>query len=476
MEHWTDIGILDQGAEFQRLGMTFEELGFDAIDERNESRMLAPLGVPAILLSTRLGLSRSTYSNYEQAKAQFWTDTFKPELQLFEVEFQNALKMDDGSWPAFDFSEIAVLQRNVVPLTGAAYQMWQMGVPANTAFRVAGIPNMPDIVGGDVGYLPPTLVPVGVTPQPSAAVAPGARRQTEMARETEVAQGKSLLPSAPQRPPLTSQRKAVLWRSMDRTARAWERKFRDAARAQFSLDLRALLAALGDRQKAMIQRKESVDWAEVGDDWEQILANAKDRWREAFVPLIQGVVSHQGERLALAFGMQFDVRNFLGEKWLRDYTLRFAQPIMDTTKGAVKAIVQDALEKGSSIPQMQQRLTALFETWAGDRELTEEDRQWFLERLPANRTEMIARTETIRASNAGAEALYRDWGVTQKQWLATQDDRTRPDHLDADGQVVGMEESFSVGGEGLMYPGDPSGSPDNTINCRCTVLPVMVNE
>jgi SPP1 gp7 family putative phage head morphogenesis protein len=187
-------------------------------------------------------------------------------------------------------------------------------------------------------------------------------------------------------------------------------------------------------------------------------------------------VSHQGERLALAFGMQFDVRNFLGEKWLRDYTLRFAQPIMDTTKGAVKAIVQDALEKGSSIPQMQQRLTALFETWAGDRELTEEDRQWFLERLPANRTEMIARTETIRASNAGAEALYRDWGVTQKQWLATQDDRTRPDHLDADGQVVGMEESFSVGGEGLMYPGDPSGSPDNTINCRCTVLPVMVNE
>jgi hypothetical protein len=40
--------------------------------------------------------------------------------------------------------------------------------------------------------------------------------------------------------------------------------------------------------------------------------------------------------------------------------------------------------------------------------------------------------------------------------------------------VQPIDKPFDVGGEQLMYPGDPDGgSPGNTINCRCTVLPVM---
>jgi len=56
-----------------------------------------------------------------------------------------------------------------------------------------------------------------------------------------------------------------------------------------------------------------------------------------------------------------------------------------------------------------------------------------------------------------------------KVWMANHDAKTRPDHAEADGQEVGMDESFDVGGEQLMYPGDPAGSPGNIINCRCTV-------
>jgi hypothetical protein len=37
----------------------------------------------------------------------------------------------------------------------------------------------------------------------------------------------------------------------------------------------------------------------------------------------------------------------------------------------------------------------------------------------------------------------------------------------ADGQVRKANEPFDVGGEELMYPRDPSGSPENTINCHC---------
>ena len=59
-------------------------------------------------------------------------------------------------------------------------------------------------------------------------------------------------------------------------------------------------------------------------------------------------------------------------------------------------------------------------------------------------------------------------GITHT-WNAVGDDRTRPEHLDADGQEVPLEDPFDVGGESLMYPGDSAGSDWNIINCRCWV-------
>ena len=62
----------------------------------------------------------------------------------------------------------------------------------------------------------------------------------------------------------------------------------------------------------------------------------------------------------------------------------------------------------------------------------------------------------------------------KREWVSAQDDRTRDtseaDHVDADGQTVGMKEPFTVSGEKLMFPGDPSGSAANVINCRCAVV------
>jgi hypothetical protein len=54
-----------------------------------------------------------------------------------------------------------------------------------------------------------------------------------------------------------------------------------------------------------------------------------------------------------------------------------------------------------------------------------------------------------------------------KTWSAVGDEKTRPDHMDADGQQVGINDTFQVGGEALLYPGDPEGSDEQTMNCRC---------
>lgn len=86
------------------------------------------------------------------------------------------------------------------------------------------------------------------------------------------------------------------------------------------------------------------------------------------------------------------------------------------------------------------------------------------------RSERIARTESTGAYNAGAEDAYRREGAGVHVWIATADDRTREEHLDAHGQCVTLDEPFSVGGVPLQFPGDPAGPAELVINCRCTTI------
>ena len=105
--------------------------------------------------------------------------------------------------------------------------------------------------------------------------------------------------------------------------------------------------------------------------------------------------------------------------------------------------------------------------------------QGYSNNLLKQRGETIARTETLKALNAGRqEALdqlienpnndVRAEDVV-RAWDSTGDGKTRETHAAADGQVVGQGVPFTVGGYSMMYPGDTSmGAPgEETINCRC---------
>ena len=96
------------------------------------------------------------------------------------------------------------------------------------------------------------------------------------------------------------------------------------------------------------------------------------------------------------------------------------------------------------------------------------------------RAERIIRTEMTRAHSMGArvglsrlgEQLEKDERkYLMKEWISAQQiGRTRPAHLAAHGQRVPYDKPFIVGGEELDFPGDPKGSPGNTINCLCRMV------
>ncbi len=90
----------------------------------------------------------------------------------------------------------------------------------------------------------------------------------------------------------------------------------------------------------------------------------------------------------------------------------------------------------------------------------------------AARADMIARTETTRAAGFATEEGMRQSNLTEKEWLAVQDDDTRDTHREMDGQKQPVGESFqSPDGHVADYPGN-FGIAGEDINCRCVVVAV----
>lgn len=90
------------------------------------------------------------------------------------------------------------------------------------------------------------------------------------------------------------------------------------------------------------------------------------------------------------------------------------------------------------------------------------------------RAERIARTESLRAINRGSHQVYMESdNVTHKQWNTTMDGRERDSHAILNSEVVRVNEPFS---NGLMYPLDPTGPPEQVVNCRCTHRPLKREE
>jgi 2'-5' RNA ligase len=128
---------------------------------------------------------------------------------------------------------------------------------------------------------------------------------------------------------------------------------------------------------------------------------------------------------------------------------------------AARASLLEGTQLGESIPKLAMRVADA----AG---------------VSSKRANVIARTEVLGAASAGGINQVRLAGlVGTKEWLDTNDSRTRCTHRDAGGQTVDLNGKFTLGGLGsecpdtvvsyLDRPGDPDAPASEIIQCRCSL-------
>lgn len=83
-----------------------------------------------------------------------------------------------------------------------------------------------------------------------------------------------------------------------------------------------------------------------------------------------------------------------------------------------------------------------------------------------SRAALIAANEIARAQNYILTQEARSAGARKIRWRSQDDDRVRDSHKPpVDGQIVEFGQKF---GNGLRWPHDSEGAPEEVINCRCT--------
>lgn len=227
----------------------------------------------------------------------------------------------------------------------------------------------------------------------------------------------------------------------------WTRRFQTILADVWAEERKVILANL--------KKLKGKAWAAKGDGLIDSILYPKRKFvemlTEASRDLFKALMLDAGQTAldALDLNIAFDVTNPAVTAWLEEYTVKLSENLEFVNEDTLRTVLSQGMDAGETIPELMARVNDTFETWNRDR------------------AEVIARTETIRASNQAALDSYKQSGVVhRKAWLASPESCEACQELEAYGPIAIDDEFF-----GDSYS-DGQGPPLHP-NCTCTIIPVV---
>lgn len=161
-----DIAVMDENAEYEKMGANLDELQSEILREFTETRVCMVFGVPPLIIYAFAGLKRATYSNLKEAWSGFWDSSLTPLLKEWrtfltwrllpefvdpELIYGERVRMN------YDLSQVAALQDDVEAIYNRGEKAFRAGgITLNQYRSMLGQPPDP---AGDyylrlVSYVP----------------------------------------------------------------------------------------------------------------------------------------------------------------------------------------------------------------------------------------------------------------------------------------------------------------------------------
>lgn len=457
--------FLEGGLKYQQVSISQREMDYIESLRMTRDDILTAYGVPKPIVAITDDVN---LANAETAMQIFISETIVPEIKrlteklnehliypeygdIFFINFENPVKENEKN-----VAEVHEIQlRSGTKLINEARE--ELGLPP--------------IIGGNSLYMPLSNVPVGGLP---SSKAPSKAAQRERAKNLRVFRGRS---KAFRFLEVRDEVEKMVFDGIEKSFRA--KADVKMKKALIPKEIRGSYAEVVN--KSIDKRGESfkpklLDYGE--DQKKRVLANLRDAkskgmtidakaldglfdktkenklLSEISLPFITEFVQEAGDQSMQTINPaeQFEITDRIA-KYIKERAKAMAKQVNDTTLDKLARTLAEGLDGGEGIADLTDRVNSVYEEY------------------PTYRAETIARTEATAANNRGFIESYQQSGVANaKEWIASNDGRTRDSHADADGEIVGLEESFSTG---LDYPGDPSGDPSETVNCRCVLAPAF---
>lgn len=252
----------------------------------------------------------------------------------------------------------------------------------------------------------------------------------------------------------------VFWKGLIGRSERWELVFERQLRKYFKQQEKRVSENVDNLTKAWVSSK-AIDPEKVVDSSKEVPILIKQ-----FTPILWDIVKSEGQE-ALDFikdDGEFDTTTEAAQKFVEDNVKKFAVSITETSQKKLAEIIGSALEEGLSSDLLAEKINEAFHQFG------------------IVRSNMIARSEVIRSSNQAHVMAWGQTGVVKgKEWFTALDERTCEFCAEMHGKVFDLEEvifeegsTMKVGNESLSLDYEDVEHPPLHVNCRCTVLPVLL--